>query len=133
MSPTPIDASVPAARVLVIDDETQIRRFLDISLRAQGYQVRQAATGQEGLQLAASEDMDLVILDMIMDPGLDGLATYRNILEIQPRQKAIIVSGFAETDRVKEAQKLGAGQYLKKPYTLEKIAMAVRRELDKAA
>ena len=51
MSPTPIDASVPAARVLVIDDETQIRRFLDISLRAQGYQVRQAATGQEGLQL----------------------------------------------------------------------------------
>jgi ActR/RegA family two-component response regulator len=43
------------------------------------------------------------------------------------------VSGFAETDRVKEAQKLGAGQYLKKPYTLEKIAVAVRNELDKAA
>jgi two-component system sensor histidine kinase KdpD len=71
MSPTPIDASAPAPRVLVIDDETQIRRFLDISLRAQGYQVRQAATGQEGLQLAASEDMDLVILDIGL-PDMEG-------------------------------------------------------------
>ena len=56
MTPTTTEHTpTTPARVLVIDDETQIRRFLDISLRAQGYQVRQAATGQEGLQLAASE------------------------------------------------------------------------------
>jgi DNA-binding NtrC family response regulator len=67
---------------------------------------------------------------MIMDPGIDGLETYKKITEWHPEQKAIIVSGFAETDRVKEAQKLGAGQYIKKPYTLEKIAVAVRTELD---
>ena len=54
-----------------------------------------------------------------------------NVLEINPRQKAIIVSGFSETDRVKKAQELGAGAYVKKPYVQERIGLAVRRELDK--
>ena len=66
-----------------------------------------------------------------MDPGLDGLETYERILTLHPNQKAIIASGFSETDRVKEAQRLGAGQYIKKPYTLEKIGLAVKEELEK--
>jgi DNA-binding NarL/FixJ family response regulator len=73
----------------------------------------------------------MVILDMIMDPGIDGLETYKRILQLHPRQKAIIVSGFSETERVKEVQKLGAGPYVKKPYLVEQIGLAVRRELDK--
>ncbi len=68
---------------------------------------------------------------MIMDPGMDGLDTYKKILQTHPDQKAIIASGFSETKRVKEAQKLGVGQYLKKPYTIENIGMAVKTELDK--
>jgi len=68
---------------------------------------------------------------MIMDPGIDGLDTYKKILELHPGQKAIIASGFSETKRVKEAQRLGAGSYVKKPYILEKIGIAVRTELDK--
>jgi len=68
---------------------------------------------------------------MIMNPGIDGLETYRQIREINPKQKAIIASGFSETERVKEAYKLGVGQYIKKPYTLEKIGIAVRNELNK--
>ena len=72
---------------------------------------------------------DLLILDMIMDPGIDGLDTYKRILKLHPNQKAIIASGFSETERVKEAQRLGAGKYIKKPYTLEKIGMAVKKEL----
>ena len=55
--------------------------------------------------------VDLLVLDMIMDPGMDGLETYQRVLEINPKQKAIIVSGFSETDRVKKAQELGAGAY----------------------
>jgi DNA-binding NarL/FixJ family response regulator len=66
-----------------------------------------------------------------MDPGIDGLDTYMKILEVHPRQKAIIASGFSETDRVKEAQKLGAGAYIRKPYTLERISIAVKTELGK--
>jgi len=67
---------------------------------------------------------------MIMDPGIDGLETYKRILETHPKQKALIVSGYAETERVKEAQKLGAGAYIKKPFVFEQIGIAVRYELD---
>lgn len=68
---------------------------------------------------------------MIMEPGIDGLETYKRVIGINPRQKAIIVSGFSETDRVKEAQNQGAGAYIKKPYMLEKIGVAIRDELAK--
>jgi len=66
---------------------------------------------------------------MIMDPGIDGLETYRRITEFKPLQKAILVSGFSETELVKKAQELGAGTYVQKPYVMEKIGMAVRKEL----
>ena len=66
---------------------------------------------------------------MIMGPGIDGLETYKRIFAIHPGQKAIIASGFSETDRVREAQKLGAKIYLKKPYLMEAIAKAVGTEL----
>ena len=68
---------------------------------------------------------------MIMDPGMDGLETYKKIIEIHPEQKAIIASGFSETDRVKEVQSLGAGAYIRKPFLLEKIGLAVKEELEK--
>jgi two-component system cell cycle sensor histidine kinase/response regulator CckA len=74
---------------------------------------------------------DLLVLDMIIEPGVDGLETYQRIIEINPKQKAIIVSGYSETERVKAAQELGAGAYVRKPYILEKMGLAVRRELDR--
>jgi two-component system cell cycle sensor histidine kinase/response regulator CckA len=74
---------------------------------------------------------DLVILDMVMPGGIDGTETYRRILEICPRQKAIILSGFSESNRVFEAQKLGAGAFVRKPITKDFIAAAVRTELDR--
>jgi len=66
-----------------------------------------------------------------MAPGMDGLETYRKILELHPGQKAIIASGFSESGKVKEAQELGAGAYVKKPYLMEKIGIVVREELDR--
>ena len=68
---------------------------------------------------------------MIMDPGINGCETYERVIRIHPNQKAIVVSGFAETNDVKEAQKLGAGQYIKKPLTLKKIGLAIKEELGK--
>jgi DNA-binding NtrC family response regulator len=73
---------------------------------------------------------DLLILDMIMEPGIDGLETYKRILQINPGQKAILVSGYSESVRALEARRLGAGAYIKKPYNLEQIGVAVRTELD---
>jgi len=69
-----------------------------------------AVPSSEGaVQYSAANPVDLVILDMIMDPGWDGLETYREIVKLYPRQKAIIVSGYALTERVRMAQHLGAG------------------------
>jgi DNA-binding NtrC family response regulator len=67
----------------------------------------------------------------VMDKGRCGLEIYRRILEIRPQPKAIIVSGFAKTDRVGAAQELGAGEYIKKPYVIEKLVIVVRKELDR--
>ncbi len=66
-----------------------------------------------------------------MDSGIDGLDTYMQILELHPGQKAIIASGFSETDRVMETQRLGAGTYVKKPYVMKEIGLAVKEELNK--
>jgi DNA-binding NarL/FixJ family response regulator len=73
--------------------------------------------------------VDLILLDMIMDPGISGRETYERVLKIHPNQKAVIVSGFAKTEEVREAQRLGAGRYIKKPFTLEKIGLALKDEL----
>ncbi len=90
------------------------------------------ASGEEAVDIIRREKADLILLDMIMDPGMDGLDTYKRILEIHPKQKAIIVSGFSETERVNSAQALGAGSYVRKPYVIEKLGQAIRIELDRA-
>ena len=119
-------------RILVVDDVAEQREIAKMMLTKLGYRVDTVASGAAALEYLQTHRVDLVILDMIMDPGLDGLQTYQKILEFHPHQKAIIVSGYSETDRVKEAQQLGAGTYLKKPFVLEKIGLAVRRELDRS-
>jgi two-component system, cell cycle sensor histidine kinase and response regulator CckA len=117
--------------VLVVDDVAGQREIASALLSHLGYSVSAASSGEEALQYVERSRFDLIILDMVMDPGIDGLETFRRILQLHPGQKAVIASGFSETLRVKEAQRLGAGPYIKKPYTLAKIAEAVRRELDR--
>jgi len=96
------------------------------------YAVTTVSNGEKALAFLKENAVDLVILDMIMTPGMDGLDTYREIIVIRPEKRVIIASGYAETGRVKTASDMGGGQYLKKPYTLDKIGVAVRRELDRS-
>ena len=117
--------------ILIIDDAPEQRDLAKRMMERLGYDVTTAASGEEAVALIKKRSFDGLILDMIMPPGIDGLVTYREILKIVPDQKAVIASGFAKTERVLEAQKLGAGIYIKKPYTLEKIGLAVRAELDR--
>jgi signal transduction histidine kinase/CheY-like chemotaxis protein len=116
--------------ILVVDDVREQRELAASILSMLGYSVATSASGEEALEFIKNRPADLVILDMIMGPGMDGLDTYKKILELHPGQKTIITSGFSETDRVKEAQRLGAGAYVQKPYLMEKVALAVRAELD---
>jgi CheY-like chemotaxis protein len=118
-------------KVLVVDDVEEQRDIASGMLKKLGYSVTSFSSGEEAIQHMKDNSADLLVLDMIMDPGIDGLETYKRILEFHPGQKAIIASGFSETERVREAQRLGAGAYLKKPYLLGKIGLAVRTELDK--
>jgi signal transduction histidine kinase/ActR/RegA family two-component response regulator len=115
--------------ILVVDDVAEQRKIADKILAKLGYFVATASSGEEAVKYIQNHPADLVILDMIMDPGIDGLETYRQIIEIHPDQKSIIASGFSETERVKEIQRLGAGEYIRKPYSMEKIGMAVKKAL----
>ena len=117
--------------ILVVDDIPEQRELAAGMLGRLNYKVQTAASGAEALEMLKGRPFDLAVLDMIMEPGMDGLDTYRKILEIRPGQKAVIVSGFSETSRVQEAQALGAGEYIRKPYILETLGLAVRRELDR--
>ncbi|MDZ7599587.1 MAG: response regulator [Desulfobacterales bacterium] len=117
-------------RLLVVDDIQEQRDIAVRMLGKLGYQVASASGGEEAVAYLKGHTIDLMVLDMVMPPGIDGLEAYRRILELRPGQKAIIASGYAPSDRVKTMQDLGAGEYIRKPYTLEKIGMAVRRELD---
>lgn len=117
--------------VLVVDDIEEQREIASVMLKKLGYSVTSVSSGEEAIDYMKDHSADLLILDMIMDPGIDGLETYRKILELHPGQKAIIASGFSESKRVKQVQKLGSGTYVKKPYLLKKIGIAVRGELDK--
>ncbi len=116
-------------RILVVDDVEEQRQIASALLRKLGYSVTALSSGEEAVDHLKEHRSDLVVLDMIMDPGMDGLDTYKSILELHPGQKAVIASGFSETERVHQAQELGAGPYIKKPYTLEKLAFAVKEEL----
>jgi CheY-like chemotaxis protein len=115
--------------ILVVDDVPEQRAIASRMLAAMGYRVAVAASGEEALSLLEKTPYDLVLLDMIMAPGIDGLETYRRMIRIRPRLKAVIASGFSATERVKAAQSLGAGVYLQKPYTVAKLGRALKEEL----
>ncbi len=117
--------------ILVIDDVKEQRTIAQTILERLNYRVKTVSSGEKAIAYMTNNQADLLLLDMIMDPGIDGLETYIQILKQHPKQKAIIASGFSDNDSVKQAQRLGAGQYLKKPYTLEQIGSAFKKELDK--
>ena len=130
--PTPAGQSSEGSEtVLVVDDDPFQREVLKGILETLGYHVRLAASGEDAVRMLVEAPADLLILDMIMAPGIDGAETYRRVLKARPEQRAIIVSGYAESDRVMEMQSLGAGGFLRKPVTFDGLRRAVRRELER--
>jgi two-component system KDP operon response regulator KdpE len=125
MSPTPSPSpAVAPARVLVIDDEPQIRRFLDIGLRAQGYAVRLAETAGEGLQALALEGADLVVLDMGL-PDRDGMDALRELRTWSTVPVIVLTVRDHERDKV-SALDAGAHDYVTKPFGVQEFMARVR-------
>jgi len=131
-APKPLEAlQGKGETVLVVDDMATQGEIACRMLTKLGYQADAVSSGETAIAHVQEHPVDLVLLDMIMAPGLSGRETYAQILKINPQQKAIIVSGFAETADVTETQRMGAGQYLRKPLTLERLGIAVKDELSK--
>ena len=116
--------------VLVVDDIAEQREIAQSILNQLGYRADAVDSGEAAVAHLRKTPADLLVLDMIMDPGMDGLDTYKAVLREHPGQKALITSGFSETDRIKQALRLGAFRYLKKPYSIDKFGVAVREALD---
>jgi PAS domain S-box-containing protein len=119
--------------ILIVDDIEDQSKIAAEILHELGYNVKTVDSGEKAVEYLKKYTADLILLDMIMDPGMDGLETFKTIKKIHPQQKAIIVSGYSETDRVKEAMSLGAGQFLRKPFLVHKLGETVRLELDRSA
>ncbi len=128
--PKQIEDYLGNEKIVVVDDVPDQRDIAAKMLEKLGYSVTTLTCGEDAVAFMRNHSADLLILDMIMEPGIDGLETYKRILQINPGQKAIIVSGYSESERALEARRLGAGAYIKKPYNLEQIGVAVRTELD---
>jgi PAS domain S-box-containing protein len=115
--------------ILVADDNAEQRELMADILGSLGYKVIAVESGREAVKAIARQPAALVILDMIMEPDYDGLDTYSDIISLYPGQPCVVVSGYAASGRVSEMQQLGAGEYIRKPYTIDTIARAVRETI----
>ncbi len=116
-------------KILLVDDIQEQLEIASMILIRLNYTVHTVSSGEKALSYLEDNSVDLVILDMIMEPGIDGLETYRAMIKKWPQQKAIIASGFAETERLNEALQLGVKTHLKKPYSINNLGKHVKEGL----
>lgn len=115
--------------ILIIDDEPQLRDLAANMLDRLGYRVNSVCSGELALEYLKENPVDLVVLDMLMEPGMSGYQTYKEILKLYPDQKAIIASGFSESDDVKAAINIGVSAFITKPYSMKQLGRAVKQSL----
>jgi PAS domain S-box-containing protein len=115
--------------ILVIDDEPYLRNIASQALEALGYKVYTVSSGESAVEFVKETKVDLLVIDMLMEPGMSGRQTYEEIIKIHPGQKAIIASGFSESEDVKATLFQGAGGFIKKPYSIQQLGRAVKEVL----
>lgn len=116
-------------RVLMVEDMPEQRKVIEFMLQDLGYRVTTATDMEDALRKFEDLQPDVCIIDMIMSSGPDGLEIFKALRKLRPAQKAVIASGFAETDRVKEALRLGAAGYLKKPFSPQQLSTCLYNAL----
>jgi len=116
-------------RILIVDDEPVLRDLAEQILTNLGYHVDAVESGEAAVFFLQEHTVDLVLLDMFMEPGINGCQTYEKIIVHHPGQKAIIASGFSKSDDVKKAMRLGVGNFIEKPYSMARLGRAVRELL----
>ncbi len=118
-----------APNILLVDDEPSVLRYIKTLLEIEDYRVETASSGEEALQrMQRRPAPTLIVLDLLM-PGMDGLQTLESCKKIHPEQKVVMMSCVSDTGKVVEAIKLGASDYLTKPFQLPQLQVAIRRAL----
>ncbi|MDE0085891.1 MAG: sigma-54 dependent transcriptional regulator [Candidatus Poribacteria bacterium] len=107
--------------ILIVDDEKNILKMLSQGLSIKGYNTLTAASGEEALQLCISEDIDLVLLDIMMENGIDGVETLRKLLEQHPQLNVVMMSAQQDVEIAAKTMELGARRYVTKPVSMDKI------------
>ncbi|MFI5295085.1 MAG: sigma-54-dependent transcriptional regulator [Thermodesulfovibrionales bacterium] len=115
--------------ILVIDDEDIVRTSCSRTLTPGGFEVKLAKNGQEGLKMMGEEKFDLVLTDLKM-PDMDGIEVLRKIKQDWPKVEVIIITGYQTVDTAVKAIKLGAFDYIEKPFTPDSLMNAVSKALD---
>lgn len=116
--------------ILVVDDEPQLRDIAEKILQHLKYKVDSVSSGELAVKFVKETKVDLIVLDMLMEPGMNGRKTYEEILKLNPAQRAIVASGFSESEDVTATIQLGANEFIKKPYTTDSLGRAVKVALN---
>ena len=116
--------------ILVVDDDPQLLDLTSKMLTILGYTADSVCSGEQAVEFVNKQSVDLIVLDMLMEPGINGYQTYKEITKMYPDQKAIIASGFPISDDVEAAMKLGVGGFINKPYSIEQFGQAIKEVLD---
>ncbi len=124
-----IDVNAQPARVLVVDDERSMRALLDIVLRREGYEVVLADDGRSAIEVLQARAVDLVISDIKM-PDVSGVEVLRAAKQADPDLPVVMITAFASTDTAVEAMRLGACDYLSKPFDVDELKLKVREKLE---
>ncbi|MCI5222734.1 MAG: response regulator [Candidatus Electrothrix sp. AR4] len=117
--------------ILVVDDEPQLRDIAGRMLQSIGYTVDSVCSGELAIKYLRDNPVDLLVIDMQMEPGMNGYETYQEIIKLYPKQKAVIASGFSNNEEVNATLELGANGFIKKPYSMEQLGWAVKEALSK--
>ena len=115
--------------ILIVDDEPHLRDIASQILRKLGYTVDIVDSGELAVEFVKKNPVDLIVMDMLMEPGMNGRQTYEEVIKLYPDQKAIIASGFSESDDVKAVLQLGASGFIKKPYSVAQLGQVVKNAL----
>ncbi len=116
-------------RILIVDDEAGMREFLSIFLEREGFQVESAQDGQEALEAAEKTPFDLIISDLRM-PTMDGVRLLEGLRKFQPEIPVILMTAYASAESAIEAMKLGAYDYITKPFRVEEVKQVISRALE---
>ncbi|MGB3212784.1 MAG: response regulator [Desulforhopalus sp.] len=117
-------------KILIVDDEESQRSITAAILNKLGYTTCTAENGEQAIQFIKNNPVDLLLLDMIMDPGMNGYETFKEIRQIIPNQKAVVASGFHNHPDREKLKALGISHYLPKPLNVTHLALAIREEIN---